>query len=85
MVEFSSSTLPMASMRAESLATREPSPSPVVPASPVRVTIFDKRWPTMDTAKVQVRRSVTKSPRRGKLTAGRLCYDGSRRIRRTFP
>ena len=28
-------------MRAESLATREPSPSPVVPASPVRVTILD--------------------------------------------
>jgi hypothetical protein len=40
-VEFNSSTAPMASMRGESLATREPSPRPVVPASPVRVTIFD--------------------------------------------
>jgi hypothetical protein len=69
MVELSSSTLPMASMRAESLATREPSPNPVVPASPVRVTIFDKRWPTMACNEVESRRSVTKSPGTGKLTS----------------
>ena len=42
-VEFSSSTSPMASIRCESLATREPSPKPVVPVSPVRVTILDNR------------------------------------------
>ena len=38
---------PIASMRAESFATREPSPRPVVPASPVRVTIFERRWPML--------------------------------------
>jgi hypothetical protein len=36
---------PIASIRAESLATREPSPRPVVPLSPVRVTILERRWP----------------------------------------
>src|SRR5450631_641762 len=43
--ELSSSTAPMASMRAESFVTREPSPRPVVPASPVRVTILERRLP----------------------------------------
>ncbi len=33
----------MTSTRSESLPTREPSPSPVVPSSPVRVTIFVRR------------------------------------------
>jgi hypothetical protein len=34
---LSSSTVPYASTRAESFATRVPSPRPVVPSSPVRV------------------------------------------------
>ncbi len=42
---LSSSTAPMASMRGASLGTRVPSPRPVVPSSPVRVTILDRRWP----------------------------------------
>ena len=44
-VEFSSSTSPRATTRALSFATREPSPRPVSPASPVRVVIFERRWP----------------------------------------
>ena len=44
-LELSSSTSPMAAMRRLSLVVRLPSPSPVVPASPVRVTIFDRRLP----------------------------------------
>src|SRR6185369_17639887 len=44
-LEFSSSTSPMASMRRLSLVVRLPSPRPVVPASPVRVTILDRRLP----------------------------------------
>src|SRR5574343_243942 len=45
MLELISSTSPMASMRRLSLVVRLPSPRPVVPASPVRVTIFDRRLP----------------------------------------
>jgi hypothetical protein len=37
MNEFSMSVRPIASMRRLSLGRREPSPSPVVPSSPVRV------------------------------------------------
>src|SRR5574343_1817789 len=44
-LELSSSTSPMASMRRLSLVVRLPSPRPVVPASPVRVTILDRRLP----------------------------------------
>ncbi|CFN71437.1 Uncharacterised protein [Bordetella pertussis] len=40
---MSSSTSPSAAMRAVSLPTREPSPRPVLPSSPVRVAITDKR------------------------------------------
>src|SRR4051794_2820750 len=40
---FSSSTAPIASMRLLSLATREPSPRPVLPESPVRVYILLSR------------------------------------------
>ena len=36
-IEFSSSTSPRAVIRKSSFATREPSPNPVVPESPVRV------------------------------------------------
>ena len=35
--ELASSTSPIAAIRASDLATREPSTSPVVPSSPVRV------------------------------------------------
>ena len=45
--EFNSSTSPMAAIRVESLPTREPSPRPVVPASPVFVTILLSRWPML--------------------------------------
>ena len=60
-VELSSSTAPIASMRGESLATREPSPRPVVPASPVRVTILERRWPMVGS--VTRSGSVSKPPR----------------------
>src|SRR6516225_5247444 len=43
MCEFSSSTSPMAAMRPWLLGTRVPSPSPVVPSSPVRVAICESR------------------------------------------
>ena len=42
---MASSTSPMASMRRLSLVVRLPSPRPVVPASPVRVTILERRLP----------------------------------------
>ena len=42
---LSSSTVPQASMRALSLGTRLPSARPVLPSSPVRVTIFESRLP----------------------------------------
>src|SRR3546814_12553809 len=45
MVELASSTVPYAVTRAESFATRLPSPSPVVPSSPAPVSIFDRRLP----------------------------------------
>src|SRR5579871_4970032 len=43
--QLSSSTVPMASMRMASLLTRLPSPRPVVPSSPVRVTILESLLP----------------------------------------
>src|SRR5690606_4746260 len=43
--QFSSSTSPRACTRGLSFATREPSPRPVWPASPVRVVIFERRCP----------------------------------------
>src|SRR4029077_7107801 len=43
--EFRSSISPSAATRGLSLRTREPSPSPVSPPSPVRVVIFERRWP----------------------------------------
>lgn len=45
--ELSSSISPMVSMRRQSLFTRDPSPSPVVPPSPVRVTIFEGGCPCL--------------------------------------
>ncbi|SPE25879.1 hypothetical protein SBBP1_330020 [Burkholderiales bacterium] len=44
MCEFNSSMSPIAAMRALCLPVRVPSPSPVVPSSPVRVTIVDSRF-----------------------------------------
>ena len=46
-LELSSSTSPMAWMRALSLLVRLPSPRPVLPLSPVRVAIFESRLPMM--------------------------------------
>src|SRR5437879_991560 len=43
--EFSSSISPSAATRGLSLRTREPSPRPVSPPSPVRVVILERRWP----------------------------------------
>src|SRR5580658_9490934 len=43
MAELNSSTVPIAQTRAESLLTRLPPASPVVPSSPVRVTILVSR------------------------------------------
>jgi dTDP-4-amino-4,6-dideoxygalactose transaminase len=43
--ELSSSTSPIAQMRKWSFSTRLPSPKPVMPASPVRVVIFESRFP----------------------------------------
>lgn len=42
---FSSSTVPMASMRNESLSMRWPLLKPVMPLSPVRVYILERRCP----------------------------------------
>ena len=53
---------PIAATRAESFATREPSPRPVVPASPVRVTIFERRWP-MDARQVPGQHTRSRSAR----------------------
>ncbi|MGE8634900.1 MAG: hypothetical protein ACN6P8_15290, partial [Achromobacter piechaudii] len=43
MTLFNSSTSPIAAMRGASLGILDPSPSPVVPSSPVRVAMTDKR------------------------------------------
>ena len=42
---LSSSMSPIATMRGASFGTRAPSPRPVVPSSPVRVTILLSLWP----------------------------------------
>src|SRR5512145_1066363 len=62
--EFSSSTSPSAAMRRWSLSTREPSPSPVVPASPVRVAICESRLPIecLDADWIPVRRPIMNAP-----------------------
>mmetsp|Transcript_59447 Transcript_59447/g.140626 ORF Transcript_59447/g.140626 Transcript_59447/m.140626 type:complete len:229 (+) Transcript_59447:517-1203(+) len=51
-LELSSSTSPMACTRRWSLGTRLPSERPVVPSSPVRVAIWERRLPIWRSARV---------------------------------